>query len=888
MSAWLGLGPKTPKVVKYSGLQTNTSQLDLPIPIFWGQRRLSINVIWVGDFSRHKQGGKGGKGGGGKGTGTYTYSAATVCALCEGEVDGIVTVFEDGSSSTTTTLSKLNQTLFNGTAIQSPWSYLTTNHPTEALSYAYTAYLASPKMDLGASASIPSISYECTRLPFSYSKSSDGWAPEGGSPTIGYDVLLSDVIPDLLNNTQYGFDIPSEAIGDTAQYADYQRAQGLVFSPLLVSQESAISIIDRWAQLSNSWIYWSGTEVNFVPLGDIEITANGAHYVPDNDVAYELGLEDFIGNDPPLSVKRRDGSDCYNRTRVQINDRTKGYVTNPIEFKDQALVDTFGLQDNSSVSADEICDPNVGAIVAQLVGRRVAYIRNIYEFKTSYRFILVLPGCILTLTEPNIGLDAQPVRVISVEEDDDGNLSFVAEEFPGVIGNYTGLPLPDTTGTRPTDQNADPGDVNSPSIVEPDNSFTGGVPRILISASGGAEWGGAYVWVSFDAANYISIGNITQPAYQGLLTADLPIGSDPDTVNTLSVDCTESLAVPIGGVTHGDANQKRTLSTVSEQPSGGLIPNTYEELSFGDVVATGTYSADLTYLRRALYGSPDADHFIGDQFTLIDVSLNQGCTIAYDLPVQYIGQTIYFKFQSYNLYTNALQDMADVVEYSYVPLGVGFGSGSGGVPSAPTGAGAVAGNGQNIIFWNSNPATDNVTSYVVYRANGLSAPFLSSTDIWQGSATSYADSTITSGADYTYFVQALNAIGGGGNSGGINVTSSTITSALQLRGGTPGRAPLALEELFDILMRTGDAFPINLTGSLLACEVAPTSNWTMTLYKNGVSIGTGTILAAATTGAFTFASAITFVNGDQFKCVAPALDATMSGVSYTIVGTRTQ
>ena len=92
MAVLLGLGPKTPKVVKYSSLQMGTSQLDLPIPVFWGQRRIDTNVIWYNNFQRHKQGGKGGKGGGGKGAGQYTYSAAVILALGEGTIDGIINI----------------------------------------------------------------------------------------------------------------------------------------------------------------------------------------------------------------------------------------------------------------------------------------------------------------------------------------------------------------------------------------------------------------------------------------------------------------------------------------------------------------------------------------------------------------------------------------------------------------------------------------------------------------------------------------------------------------------------------------------------------------------------------------------------------------------------
>jgi hypothetical protein len=47
---------------------------------------------------------------------------------------------------------------------------------------------------------------------------------------------------------------------------------------------------------------------------------------------------------------------------------------------------------------------------------------------------LLEPGDLVSLTDPHIGLNQFPVRIQSIDEDDSGNLSIVAEEFPGAIG----------------------------------------------------------------------------------------------------------------------------------------------------------------------------------------------------------------------------------------------------------------------------------------------------------------------------------------------------------------------------------------------------------------------------------------------------------------------
>ncbi|CAN5578489.1 hypothetical protein BH10PSE14_BH10PSE14_06850 [soil metagenome] len=665
--------------IVYSGLNVSTSQLNIPVALFWGMRRLVTNAIDYDGFQKHATSAKG-KGGGGKGGQQYDYTADCIIALGEGPIDYIQNVWATGSTTTTTSLSALNMAFFSGTASQAPWSFWATNHPTKAQAYSQTAYLGAPKLDLGASATIPDNAFECVRtMGFSYVHDSDGWInPSSGAVSPGKDCLLSDIIPDFLTNPQYGLGWSSGDIGSITLFAAYQRAQGLFFSPLLNGQTKATDLLDRWAQMANAWIYWSGTQLQFVPLGDSAITGNGVTYTPQVDVAYDLGLADFIPDGegtPPVKVTRKDPADCYNRTTLSFTDRTRGYISNPAEYKDATLIDQFGQRDNSSIQGDDVCDPAVAAIIVQLIGKRAAYIRNNYAFKTYYRYIRCLPGTVITLTEPNMGLDHVRVRVTEIEEDDQGQLSFSCEEFPGTVGTY--VPSLATAATEtPSTPNmlSDPGNVNTPAIIELNATAAGGRPKVIVAASGGANWGGCNVHLSFDGTSYARVGTINNAAVQGVLTATLASHVDPDTAGTLSVDCTESLAQQ-ATVAHADADALRTLSLVAAQPmlSGGayIVPTNGELLAFGHVVATATYAADLSYLRRGQYGTAPAAHGAGDQFTLVDVLGSDGSTISYDLPAGYVGQPLYIKLASFNVFGLATQDLSICAEYAYIPSGIG-------------------------------------------------------------------------------------------------------------------------------------------------------------------------------------------------------------------------
>ncbi len=72
-------------------------------------------------------------------------------------------------------------------------------------------------------------------------------------------------------------------------------------------------------------------------------------------------------------------------------------------------------------------------------------------------------------------------------------------------------------------------------------------------------------------------------------------------------------------------------------------------------------------------------------------------------------------------------------------------------------------------------------------------------------------------------------------------------------------------------------------GSHCGCDTAPTANATLTIKRNGTSIGTILISAAGTTGAFTVSADKRFYAGDVLSVEAPASqDATLRDISVTL------
>ena len=542
----------------------------------------------------------------------------------------------------------------------------------------------------------------------------------------------------------------------------------------------------------------------------------------------------------PVTVTRIDPADAPNHVKLEVLDRGNAYNSQPWEWQDQGLVDQFGQIDSPVTEAHEICDLGVAAIVAQLVGQRYAYVRNTYTFTLGAEFSLLEPGDILTLTEPHIGLDKQPVRIKSIDEDNHFNLEITAEEFPGSLGTAVAPSV--SMGAVPSSAGGsynafvDPGDVNPPCIFEPSSALTNGVAQIWIAASGGTNWGGSAVLISFDGTNYYPAGTIAAASPQGITFADLPAfgGANPDTADTLKVDLTVSAQTLGTNATDADAQAYRTLSLVTSAFTT-TCPNAGELLAYGACAqdARNSYSFDLSYLYRGLYGmGSGSDAPSGSFITRIelnDLVAPLNAVLVYVVPTQYIGKTIHLKFLSYNTFGNEIQDAADVAAYAYVVTGRGYGAGTGGVPSTPTGLSATAIAGGISLSWNANPSTDNVTAYTLTRATSSGGPY---TEIWTGQATNWIDSSAAAGTTYDYELAATNAAGTSAAEGPVSAAASpTNTGGRSITISTSSVTLTSGDSYVGITNSSGGAITVNLPSS-------PSANQTVSLADEGGNAGT--------------------------------------------------
>ena len=331
------------------------------------------------------------------------------------------------------------------------------------------------------------------------------------------------------------------------------------------------------------------------------------------------------------------------------------YGMSPVEARDQSQIEIFGPRVGSTIEANEICDEFViGPLIAQTILQRELYVRTKFTFKLSWEYCLLDPMDIVTITDANLGLDNYSARVIQIEEDDKGLLAITCEELVAGVSNPAFYASASSSGFQPN-QGVPAVPINPPLIVQPPTSLTGGLDQIWIGASGingggGSQWGGANVYVSIDNVTYSQVAVLTAPLRQGFLTAALPAAAGWDSVDTLAVNLAESGGT-LAGTSQAAAQQGATLSVVDS-----------EFLAYETATLVSGYAYNLTGLARGQGCSAATAHSSGASFARVD-----GAVIRYTLPGNFPGLTLYFKFQSFNVFGGGAEDLSTVAVYSFLP-----------------------------------------------------------------------------------------------------------------------------------------------------------------------------------------------------------------------------
>lgn len=695
----------------------------LPRPLVYGMAPVAPNIIYYNNFQSHPTL---------EWTGQtwiitgWYYTADFAFALCEGTIANVGQVWQNNATYLFQTGSPnpegwpLNNwqsenngkgpagalALFTGGSGQAPWGYFAAPYN---LVYKSLAYVGAAGFNLGPSAAVGSLRFEIA-------------GPFYGTGANGLDADPALVIQDFLTNPNYGVpSFPSGSLNTSALLGSsgnsscqsYWQALGLCFSPALIQQETAASILTRWCKLLNVGPVWTGGKLSFVPYGDMSIEGQIVNWTAQVTAVYALTYDHFMapsGGDmtgaqgSPVMVERNDPLTLFNVQRLEAQNRAgvnvdaalvtaqlnknlvetltiaaKGvspgsitlpqpngqpqYQPTPVEARDLYDAEINGLRLAPTVTAHEICDLSVAATIAQILLQRGLYIRNTFVFTVSWEFSLLDPMDVVSITDPLLGLAAKLVRILEIEENDDGSFQITAEDLtigvstpgPNVVSGSAPETIDVTVAAEPVDLSL---------VYEPPAAASNGLAQIWFGASGGSggvpdpNWGGCNVLVSIDGGNsYTQIGKIAGAAPIGSLTASYPSASGFDTTDTLAVN----LAVSGGAL----------ASTTAGNAQAGAVNLSLinsELVAFKTAALTGASAYNLTNIQRGAFGTTPAAHASGAQFAQFSNMLQ------YNLPAAWVGVALYFKFQSFNIYGNGLEALSACAAVPYTPRGAGFGA----------------------------------------------------------------------------------------------------------------------------------------------------------------------------------------------------------------------
>lgn len=830
-------------------LAVQTSSLGLPISLGWGRGRLKCNLLWYNAFKATSHTTKqGGKGMGGSSTNTtYTYTASVIMGLCEGPITGIRSVYRDKDvykdyirswswngqtygTVVTTALQQAGLNLATGTTSQTPWGYMTSRFPSQALAYRGISYVYAQDYPLTDNATLPNHSFEV-----------DFAVQLAGLP----DADPKDIVTDLLTNANYG--LPgwgSGLIGDLSTWSTYCKANNLLLSPVLEEQRSARDLINEWCDATNSAAFWSEGQLKIGTFGDTAATANGATFTPNLTPQYNLTEDDFqpLSAGVPVQLEIIDQSDAYNIVQVEFLDRNNQYNVAITAAQDLANITQYGKRKKDPVSWHSICDPQIARNACQLLLQRVLYRREVYRFKLPWNFVLLEPMdyVSLTTTTDQLKLSAKLVQIIDIEESEDDYLTITAE---GVnVGTASTPAYNQHSGSAVSVQTqVAPGAISTPLIFNAPPSLTGLDPELWIAVAGqSGAWGGCEVWASPDNVTFERVGRIDNGAKTGVSTSAIGNVADPDTTSTLGVNMAAS-------------QQQLNSSSATNMNNGSTLFMLGDELmAYQTATLTGANAYNLTTLRRGLYGTTTRAHAINEPFARMDDSV-------FKLPYNKLnyGNTIYLKFLSFNIFGQELDQLSSATAYS-------------------------------VSLLNSSSATNyrDVASTAQQIANSKNATFRQTTPPSTASLGDYWTDIDDSNASYRYEGNGLADVNGNLTDGGGQsldgpwqpILDQTVLGALTLiadQGISTTDNSTSLNAIqSDGILARGEKPEVNRQYSVAAGEY---SNWV----SRAQSFGVTTELTAYQTAYANLASYIGSINAFFDTSVDTPINASSFSSAFT-------
>lgn len=144
----------------------------------------------------------------------------------------------------------------------------------------------------------------------------------------------------------------------------------------------------------------------------------------------------------------------------------------------------------------------------------------------------------------------------------------------------------------------------------------------------------------------------------------------------------------------------------------------------------------------------------------------------------------------------------------------------------------------------------------------------------------------TLNSDITTINSSLSAVMSFDTTADARITALENDKPYDITVFSPGTGITSSQVLLRVNVIRTFTLPISLTGSKATAITGPAGSTTITIKKNGSSIGSFTYGTSATTASFTFASAVTFNANDVLDFVSATTDADITGIAVTLAGSH--
>lgn len=540
-------------------------------------------------------------------------------------------------------LSDVGLSLATGSIGQPIWSWLQSYAPGQAVPYSGTAYVYAQNYALSNQAEVDNHSFEVI--------SGHGIDGLGGAINDAWpDVILRDFL--VTNTSSVGWS--AGRLADMTQLKNYVRARQLWLSVAMAEQKPARDWLQGLADICNCQWTWQGGQLDLIPRGDEVIASTYGNYTPLITPVFDLVHGEGGDLLEAVEIEPVVNEDANNIIKIEWTNRANAYAIEVMTASDQAHIELFGQRPAGVVAMHAIHTAAVASSVAQQMLQREMTVWNKYRFKVPFSRALMGLMDLVTLTDADSALDRVPVRIISRSESGTMEYTYEAEDAP--IGSATAPLYGTQAGTGfAHDYNAVAGAVAAPFFFEPPVQLTTTGLEVWVAVTGlMAQWGGCTVWASNDGLNYKQVGSTYGGARYGALSANLGTSN----ADTMGVALTGLGGQLLSG-SAADVAANQMLVLVGDVNGG-------EYLNFQTATLTGANAYNLTQLSRGAYRSAPKAR-LANQATVVRVD----SSIAKSEPLQpaQVGQPLYFKFTSFNVYGGGEQALADATEYTYTPTG---------------------------------------------------------------------------------------------------------------------------------------------------------------------------------------------------------------------------